>query len=460
MNRLLGLCVVLLFPAALSFASPEAESSDFLVSPGDSLDSPSDAAVSPAASAARHESRRVFRGDQGFPGVRQFHGGPEVFSPEFALNGEARRYLDRMSASVRGRDMVVAALERSRPYAHFIREKIAEYGLPPEIFYLPVVESLYRINASSRSGALGLWQFMHGSAAPWLRIDEWIDERKDFWKSTEAALEKLLYNHKITGDWLLALAAYNCGLGRVRRVIRESGLRDFWELSRRGLLPRETRAYIPKLIATIHFARALSRRGPNTDWETPVRWQRLEIGEPLDIRLLAEASGIPFHSISAANAELRYGITPPQGTEYYLKVRAEEADALRGAIRANEGKLMRFAIHTIARGHTLSEIARHYGIPLSLLLHYNSGIRAEALKIGSPLVVPLYRDVAPFVKKAALPAQTAAVSRDSGDGYVVRKGDSLWAIARRFGTTSSALAAFNGIAENGILRPGMILRTP
>jgi membrane-bound lytic murein transglycosylase D len=304
---------------------------------------------------------------------------------------------------------------------------------------------------------------MRGSAAPWLRIDEWIDERKDFWKSTEAALEKLLYNHKITGDWLLALAAYNCGLGRIQRVMKESGLRDFWELSRRGLLPRETRAYIPKLIATVHFARALGSRGPDTEWETPVRWQRLAIREPLDIRLLAQAAGIPVTSISAANAELRYGITPPRGTVYYLKARAEETDALRKAIQAHEGKLMRFAIHTIAQGHTLSEIARHYGIPLSLLLHYNSGIRAEALKIGSRLVVPLYRDVPPFVKKAALPvatAKTAAVSENSGDGYVVRKGDSLWAIARRFGTTSSALAALNGIAEDGILRPGMILRTP
>jgi membrane-bound lytic murein transglycosylase D len=419
------------------------------------------AVADPYRAAARppRYASRLTAGREGEPSdIRQFHGGPEVVFPEFALTAEARYYLDRITASERERGWILAALERSRPYAHFIREKIAEHGLPPEIFYLPVVESLYKVHASSRSGALGLWQFMRGSAQPWLRIDEWLDERKDFWKSTEAALEKLAYNHKLTGSWLLALAAYNCGLGKVRRVMKES--EDFWELSRRGLLPRETRAYIPKLIATIHFARALGRRAPDTDWEAPVRWRRIKIATPLDIRLLAGAAGIPLNDLSAANAELRYGITPPPGTEYYLKVRAGEADAVEEAVKTHEGKLMRFAIHTIAEGHTLSELARHYGIPLSLLLHYNPGIRAEALKIGSRLVVPMYRAAAPFVKKTPISAGTAAVSVSFVNEYTVKQGDSLWAIARRFGTTSAALAAVNGIAENGVLRPGMIIRTP
>ncbi|MDR1626683.1 MAG: LysM peptidoglycan-binding domain-containing protein, partial [Spirochaetia bacterium] len=279
----------------------------------------------------------------------------------------------------------------------------------------------------------------------------------DFWKSTEAALEKLAHNHRLTGNWLLALAAYNCGLGKVRRVMKESGLDDFWELSRRGLLPRETRAYVPKLIATAHFAQGLGRSGADTDWAAPVRWKRLRIENPLDIRLLAAAAGISPQLLGAANAELRYGITPPAAAEYYLKVRAEEAAAVEEAIKTHEGKLMRFAIHTIAEGHTLSELAHHYGIPLSLLLRYNPGIRAQALRIGFRLVVPMYRDTAPFVKKAPVPA---AAPGASAQGYTVKKGDSLWAIARRFGTTSAALAAINGIAENSVLRPGMNLKMP
>jgi membrane-bound lytic murein transglycosylase D len=440
LNRagLLCLSAFLLFPALACLAAPGADA--------------------PAANPRRHQSRQLAGREDGPSDIRQFHGGPEVFSPGFALNDEARRYLDRINASGREQGWILAALERARPYAHFIQGQIAQRGLPPEIFYLPVVESLYKINASSRSGALGLWQFMRGSAQPWLRIDDWLDERKDFWKSTEAALEKLAYNHRLTGDWLLALAAYNCGLGKVRRVMKESGIADFWELSRRGLLPRETRAYIPKLIATAHFARTLRRRGADTDWEAPVRWKRIRIENPLDIRLLAGAAGLPPHSIGAANAELRYGITPPPATEYYLKVRAEQAQAVEEAMQTHEGKLMRFAIHTVAEGHTLSELAGHYGIPLSLLLRYNPGIQAQALRIGSRLVVPMYRDTAPFVKKA--PVSPAAAPAGSANGYTVQKGDSLWAIARRFGTTSAALAALNGIAENSVLRPGMSLKTP
>jgi membrane-bound lytic murein transglycosylase D len=406
----------------------------------------------------RYESRHVFREEDSLSGVRQFHGGPEVFSPEFALNEQAQYYLDRIISSERETLWILEALERSTPYAHFIREKIAEHALPPEIFYLPVVESLYKINAHSRSGALGLWQFMRGSADPWMKIDEWLDERKDFWKSTEAAMEKLAYNYRITGSWLLALAAYNCGLGKIQRVMKQSGLDDFWEISRRGLLPRETSAYIPKLIATIHFAQTLGRRGLPRDWKAPVRWQRVKIENPLDIRLLAEAAEIPVENIRAGNTELHYGITPPANRAYYLKVRAEDSGAVQEAIKNHDGKLMKFAIHTIAAGHTLSEIAHHYGIPLSMLLRYNSNVRAESLRIGSRLVVPMYKDAGPFVKKAAVPAGQDA-SRFTNE-YTVKKGDSLWAIARGFGTTSSVLAAANGIAENGILQPGTSLKVP
>jgi membrane-bound lytic murein transglycosylase D len=377
------------------------------------------------------------------------------------MNGQAEFFLDRITASEQETGWILAALERSAPYAHFIREKIEEYGLPPEIFYLPVVESLYKINAHSRSGALGLWQFMRTSAGPWMKMDEWLDERKDFWKSTVAAMEKLLYNYEVTGDWLLALAAYNCGLGKVQRVMRQSGLRDFWEISRRGLLPRETRNYIPRLIATAHFASSLGRRGIQQSWTPPVVWQRIRLEEPVDLGLLAEAAGVSRQGLAEGNEELLYGITPPAAGAYHLKVRAEDADKVQDALKRPDRKLVKFAIHTIAEGHTLSEIALHYGISVAMLLRYNPGARPQTLRIGSPLVVPMYRDTGPYIKKAALPA--AAVRPDVSffkNAYTVKKGDSLWGIARSFGTTSAALAAVNGIAENAILRPGTSLKVP
>jgi membrane-bound lytic murein transglycosylase D len=418
-----------------------------------------DAEVSAESAGERRSAQRHARREEDFsPGPRQSHGGPEVFSPAFGLNGEAESWLEKLRSSKREAEWILAALRRAQPYAHFIRQTIAGYGLPPEIFYLPVVESLYKIGAHSRSGALGLWQFMRGSAQPWMKINDWLDERKDFWKSTEAAMEKLLYNYRITGDWLLALAAYNCGLGKVQRVMRQSGLTDFWEISRRGLLPRETRAYIPRLIATVHFVSGLVRQGLLPEWQAPVDWRRVPLKQPVDLRLLAEAAGIPAGELRLGNEELRYGITPPADGSYFLKVKAADEPKVREALSRQGEKLMRFALHTIARGHTLSEIALHYGIPVSLLLRYNPGVRAEALRIGSRLVVPLYKETGPYEKKAP-PAAAGAASGFQNE-YIVRQGDSLWAIARAFGTTSAALAAANGIPENGVLRPGTSLKAP
>jgi membrane-bound lytic murein transglycosylase D len=426
------------------------------------------ASVFKAAGDRRSASRRFPRGPDrpgaeipGPPAPRQFHGGPDVFSPAFAMNERARYFLDKIVRSETETGWILSALRRSKPYAHFIRQQIENYGLPPEIFFLPVVESLYKINAHSRSGALGLWQFMRNSISPWMRIDDWVDERKDFWKSTVAAMEKLAYNYKVTGDWLLALAAYNCGLGRIQRIIRQSGLTDFWELSRRGLVPPETRAYVPKLIAVAHFAANLGRRGVEQEWEAPVRWERLPVSQAVDLRLLAEAAGLSAGSLSLGNEELIYGITPPVNKAHYLKVTAEHAEKVRTALARSGEKLLKFAVHTIAAGHTLSEIARHYGIPLSMLTRYNPGVRPETLRIGSRLVVPMYKDAGPYVKAAsqspaAAPADPALFKNE----YTVKNGDSLWAIARSFGTTSAALAQVNRLQENAVIRPGQTLKVP
>jgi membrane-bound lytic murein transglycosylase D len=391
---------------------------------------------------------------------RQFHGGPEVFTPEFALHESVKAQLRRLERSPRETIWILEALERSRPYAHFIRSKIEEYRVPPEIFYLPVVESLYKTNAHSRSGALGIWQFMKNSVHPWMVISEWADERKDFWKSTEAAMEKLLYNYKATGSWLLALAAYNCGLSRVQRAVRTTGIRDFWELSRLGHLPRETRNYVPQFIATARFASHLGRLGHDPEWDAPVRWTRVQLKQAVDLRLLAEASGVPYDHLKGGNAELLYGITPISGGPYYLKVREEHAERVSEALNKTEGKLLNFSIHRVSPGDTLSEIAHHFGITVNMLLKYNPAVLPERLQLGKNLVVPMVKKVGPFTRKTPLGETIDNDPLVFENEYTVKPGDSLWDIARSFGTTSSRLARANGIAENGLIRPGMNLKVP
>ena len=197
-------------------------------------------------------------------------------------------------------------------YRRFVDASIRERGLPPELLVLPLLESRYSARAVSRSGASGLWQIMgNTSGALGLRSDEWLDERRDFWKATQAALRKLDDNHRQFGDWYLALAAYNCGSGCLRRLLAVSGTRDFWELRERGLLRRETAEYVPAFIALSRIVASPARYGLREGWE-PRRSGRGSGGaRSVDLRLLARALELEYAELREANAELKYPVTPP-----------------------------------------------------------------------------------------------------------------------------------------------------
>lgn len=156
------------------------------------------------------------------------------------------------------------------PFLGFIRRRLEEKALPWELAFLPAVESAFRTRAVSPSAAVGLWQFMMNSIGPYdMAVDRWRDDRRDFWRATEGALEKLKYNYSVLGDWYLALAAYNCGLGRVTRTIESTGIKDYWELRTKGLLPRETRDYVPRFLAVAHLLGHPGRLRLPLSWEPP-----------------------------------------------------------------------------------------------------------------------------------------------------------------------------------------------
>ena len=130
-----------------------------------------------------------------------------------------------------------------------------------------------------------------------MKVNEWFDERRDFWKATEGAVAKLKYNHSVLGDWLLAIAAYNCGLGRMQRTIRASGINDFWELAERGLLPRETTHYIPRFLAISRIMMHSGREMVSDSWNKPVRWERIRLEESVSVSRLAKKASIPSEVI-------------------------------------------------------------------------------------------------------------------------------------------------------------------
>src|SRR5574344_125873 len=158
------------------------------------------------------------------------------------------KYRDRYLTNT-GRQRLAKALSDSAPYRPYIRQQLAEKKLPLILQYLPIVESNYKPSATSRAGAVGIWQFMTNSMAPYLKKNVWYDERRDPWKSTDAALIKLADNYRMFGDWAIAIAAYNCGSGAMARIIRKYPGKDFWYLAENGLLRDQSTQYVPQLLA-------------------------------------------------------------------------------------------------------------------------------------------------------------------------------------------------------------------
>ena len=362
------------------------------------------------------------------------------------------KYLD-LFTSPEYRPWLEGVWERSLPYQGFIRKQTEELALPWELGFLPAVESAFRSRALSLSGAAGLWQFMMNSIGPYgMTVDSWRDDRRDFWLSTRGALEKLAYNYRILGDWYLALGAYNCGLNRMIRIIDGAGVRDFWELRARGLLPRETAEYVPRFLAAAHLFGYPRDAGLSLSWDNPVEWVRIPLDQAIDLRILAGNISLPYPLLREYNSELRYPITPPGNAEYQLKVPSEYADSVRKALEGADG-LLRYYIHRIGTGDTFSALARHYGVSVAMIQQTNPALNPTSLRIGEEVFIPALKEVDPYRGE-----ETDAVVFSGV--YKVQPGDSLWSLSRRYGVSPETLAHNNGLDINGVLPAGAMIQVP
>ncbi len=353
-----------------------------------------------------------------------------------------------------GKAWLEAVARRSDPYADFIRERIRSYGLPDELFFLPFIESEYSPWVVSRSGAAGMWQFMKNSISGYgMRVDDWIDERRDFWKATDGALRKLRDNHAALGSWELALAAYNAGLGAVTRAAKKGGTNDYYELCAKGLLKRETANYVPKFMAVVSVAMYAGRHGLSTPWREAVRWELVPLAKPVDVGMLADAAALKPEVLKAGNAELQYNVTPPDGA-YALKVPEAHAEAVKAALTRGDIALMRFYLHKVKSGDTLSALSKHYEVTVAMIQKYNKGLRPELLRIGQTVVIPALKDKKPYVSAASLNAPAFT------DTYVVAKGDTLWSLSLRYRVQPEVLAERNGLRLDSVLREGARLSVP
>ena len=353
--------------------------------------------------------------------------------------------------------------ERASWYIDFIEQEIDENSVPPELAFLPVTESAYKTHALSVSYAAGLWQFMMNSISPYdMKVNEWVDERRDFWKATEGAVAKLKYNYSVLDDWLLAIAAYNCGLGRMQRTIAASGINDFWELADRGLLPKQTIHYIPRFLAISRIMMYSGREKVSDSWNDPVRWERVRLKDSVSVSRLAAKAAIASETIRKANPELNYDITPPGKYNYFLKVPEGKGSEILKALSDSKNSLMRFYMYKIKKGDTLYDLSRHYGVSVSMIRSYNRYLDPSKLQVNQKILVPAVKKVGYYKGKGTAPGIKGELESASRyiAMYTVKTGDTLWDIARRHGTDPYNVAHHNNIDMNSVLSIGMKLKVP
>ncbi|MCF7927513.1 MAG: LysM peptidoglycan-binding domain-containing protein [Spirochaetales bacterium] len=386
----------------------------------------------------------------------QGHAGPEFYSLSVPMHPLIEQEYNRYTGGT-GRKFLERVLVRAEPYRDYISRKLDETDMPPELVFLPVIESAYVSRAYSPAGAAGLWQFIPSTARLYgLRMDSWHDQRRDFVASTDAAIRFLSRQYERFDDWLLALAAYNCGPARVSRSIRAAGTTDFWELSDRGYLPAETVHYVPRFLAVSSLLTYAGRNGFSLDWEPAKEWVLVKPGRTLSIDILASKAGVPASELYRGNRELYYGITP-EHSGYRLKVPVQYAPSVTKALSSGTGPFMRFHIYYVKSGDTLSELAEHYGVNINMIYRYNR-VSPTSLQIGRRLIIPALHNVGEYPGSGR--ETTADDPRDYTNSYTVREGDTLWDIAMLYDTTPEILARKNRLSVHTTIHPGMKLSVP
>ena len=357
--------------------------------------------------------------------------------------------------STDGYNYLSKIMKRSAPYRDFIIELLETENMPAELLFLPVIESGFFETATSKSGAVGIWQFMKNSIGGYnIHIDDWVDERRDPWKASIAAVKKLKWNYSQFNDWPLALAAYNSGAGTIRTAIKKAGKADYWYLAEHGYLKKETLYYVPKFLA---IAEILSRSEElNIDWgntEDHPPTSTIEIKRAIDVRLLAEELGLDSETIRKLNPSLRYFITPPS-IKYQLRLPSAYTEAAQTVLNQSDKLLIKSYQYRIKSGDTLYALANHYGVSIQSILNYNTGLKPETLKIGKTILIPALKSVGTYSGKNIVQA-------GNFDGtHTIRQGDTLWSLALKYSVSVELLAQKNNLSVNSVLKLGNTLKVP
>jgi len=368
-------------------------------------------------------------------------------------------------------------ITRARYYLYYIVQEVQKRGMPMEIALLPAIESAYQPHAYSRARAVGLWQFIASTGRLYgLKANWWYDGRRDVMASTDAALDYLeKLKEDFNGDWQLALAAYNCGEGKVQYEInynRRHGLpTDYSDLR----LPRETESYVPKLMAMVHIVSDPAKFGlkfaaiPNNPY-----FARVDTGTQVDLGVVAKLTDMPVTDLYQINPAYVHWVTDPNGPHELLVPADKKEAVLEGLSNLPKDERVQWSHHVVHRGDTLSQIARQSRVSIAAIKSSNR-LRGNFLHVGQNLLIPVsmnrLADVTPpgpprdyhryhvyqryHVYRRYHPTHTAHIVRVV---HRVRPGDTLWSIARKYNVYVHQLRRWNLMDANDVLHLGQRLR--
>lgn len=384
-----------------------------------------------------------------------------------AQNSRVLSYVELFQGRLR--DFIQDGLTRGTKYLPMIQDVFRAEGLPLDLAYIPIIESGFKPNALSKASAKGPWQFMKATALEnGLHHDWYIDERSDPEKATIAAAKYLkTLNRLFDGDWNLVLAAYNGGLGRVQRAVKRSGKEDFWELSATSkYLPKETREYVPLILAAIIVAKNPAQYGFDIVAHDPISYDKVMVPRAVDLRRVAEWTGTSIDEIQALNPQLRRWTTPVKYPTFELKVPTGTGSQFQARLAsAGPGDITALKWYTVRSGESLATIARKLKVSRVDLAEANSMSVKSRVRSGQELIIPRApatllasrtdRDAPaemaarPLTGTATIPDARPTRSQ-SPIVYRVKRGDTLSSIAALFDTTVSSIKTLNKLRGNAI----------
>jgi membrane-bound lytic murein transglycosylase D len=388
-------------------------------------------------------------------------GGPAKKGPDFdipiVMNEKVEHFVQYFQTTAKSR--FSSWLARSEKYIPFMRSVLKEKGLPEDLVYLSLIESGFNPYAYSRSKASGPWQFIYLTGKRYgLKVNRWVDERRDPEKSTVAAAKYLKDLYDMFECWYLAAAGYNAGENKIATAMKRYRTEDFWELTKYRFLKQETKDYVPQMIAAALIAKDPEAYGfYGIEYQEPLRYDKVKVPSQIDLQIIAKAVEVSPEEIRDLNPELLRSYTPPDDPEYEVKIPYGSREVFYKNFEALQPiERFQFKTHTVKKGETIQRIANLYRVDADLLLDTNRLKQGSRLSSGTDLVIPIPKgqDAKPAIAAKKKSSGEAGGSKRQEMLYTIKKGDSLWSISSELGINIGALSRWNNLHPEKKLMPG------